>query len=91
MSLLSALMIYPFFFALTTSLKDSPEVFSNILKPLGEALRFDNYETVLSSVNMGRYLVNTANRGGLCHRGPDHHLGPRRVCLRPHQLPGPGH
>ena len=59
MSLFSALMVYPFFFALTTSLKDSPEVFSNILKPFGEMLRFDNYATVLSSVNMGRYLLNT--------------------------------
>jgi multiple sugar transport system permease protein len=60
MSLISAVMIYPFFFALTTSLKDSPEVFTNILKPFGAALRFDNYATVLSTVNMGRYLVNTA-------------------------------
>jgi multiple sugar transport system permease protein len=59
MCVLSAIMIYPFFFALTTSLKDSPEVFSNILKPFGEMLRFDNYKTVLSSVNMGRYLINT--------------------------------
>jgi multiple sugar transport system permease protein len=60
MVLLSAIMIYPFFFLVSTSLKDSPEVFSNILKPFGERLRFDNFETVLSTVNMGRYLVNTA-------------------------------
>ena len=59
MAFLSAIMIYPFFFALTTSLKDSPEVFANIIKPLGEMLRFENYATVLSSVNMGRYLLNT--------------------------------
>jgi multiple sugar transport system permease protein len=56
----SILMIYPFFFLVTTSFKDSPEVFANILKPFGEALRWDNYATVLSSVNMGRYLINTA-------------------------------
>jgi multiple sugar transport system permease protein len=60
MVLLSVLMIYPFFFLVATSLKDSPEVFTNILKPFGEALRWDNYATVLSTVNMGRYLVNTA-------------------------------
>jgi multiple sugar transport system permease protein len=60
MILLSAVMIYPFFFLVTTSLKDSPEVFTNILKPFGEQLRFDNYVTVLGTVNMGRYLVNTA-------------------------------
>ena len=60
MSLLSLIMIYPFFFALSTSLKDSPEVFSNILAPFGERLRFDNYATVITSVNMGRYTINTA-------------------------------
>jgi multiple sugar transport system permease protein len=60
MVLLSALMIYPFFFLVTTSLKDSPEVFTNILKPFGAALRFDNYATILGTVKMGRYLVNTA-------------------------------
>jgi len=60
MIVLSGLMIYPFFFMVSTSLKDSPEVFANILRPLGERLRFDNYVTVLSTVNMGRYLLNTA-------------------------------
>lgn len=59
MCVLSGLMIYPFFFMVSSSLKDSPEVFANILRPLGERLRFDNYLTVLSSVSMGRYLVNT--------------------------------
>jgi multiple sugar transport system permease protein len=59
MSLLGAIMIYPFFFALTTSLKDSPEVFVDILNPFGKQLRFDNYATALSTVNMGRYMVNT--------------------------------
>jgi multiple sugar transport system permease protein len=60
LSFLSLLMIYPFFFLVTTSLKDSPEVFTNILRPFGEALRFENYATVLGTVNMGRYLFNTA-------------------------------
>lgn len=53
------IFIYPFFFMLTTSLKDSPEVFANIMKPFGAKLRFDNYATVLSTVNMGRYMLNT--------------------------------
>jgi len=60
MLLLSAVMIYPFFFLVATSLKDSPEVFTNILKPLGERLRLDSFATVLGTVKMGRYLVNTA-------------------------------
>lgn len=60
MSLVSLVMIYPFFFLVTTSLKDSPEVFSNIMRPFGERLRFDNFATVLSTVKMDRYLLNTA-------------------------------
>jgi multiple sugar transport system permease protein len=60
MSLLSAIIIYPFFFLVTTSLKDSPEVFANIVRPFGERLRFDNYLTVIGAVNVGRYLLNTA-------------------------------
>jgi multiple sugar transport system permease protein len=59
LSLMSAFMSYPFFFALTTSLKDSPEVFTRMLDPFGKALRFDNYATVLETVNMGRYMLNT--------------------------------
>jgi multiple sugar transport system permease protein len=44
---------------IATSLKSSPEVFKNILSLFGERLRFDNYTTVLGTVNMGRYMVNT--------------------------------
>jgi multiple sugar transport system permease protein len=60
LSLMSAVMIYPFFFALTTSLKSSPETFTEMLAPFGKALRFDNYTTALETVNMGRYMLNTA-------------------------------
>lgn len=56
----SLLVIYPFLFMVLSSLKDSPEVFANILAPFGKALRFDNYVTVLTSISMGRYLLNTA-------------------------------
>ncbi len=56
----SAIMIYPFFFLVTTSLKESAEVFANVLQPFGKALRLDNYATVLGTVNMGHYMVNTA-------------------------------
>lgn len=59
MTVLSAIIIYPFFFLVTTSLKDSPEVFANIVAPFGERLRFDNYLTVLGAVHVGRYLLNT--------------------------------
>jgi multiple sugar transport system permease protein len=60
MTILALIVVYPFVFMLTTSLKDSPEVFANIMKPFGERLRFDNYFIVLRTVNMGRYMVNTA-------------------------------
>lgn len=57
--LIALVFVYPFIFMVTTSLKDSPEVFANILSLFGERLRFDNYSTVLSSVNVSRYLLNT--------------------------------
>jgi multiple sugar transport system permease protein len=60
MTVLALIVIYPFIFMLTTSLKDSPEVFADIMNPIGERLRFDNYRVVLSTVNMGRYMLNTA-------------------------------
>jgi len=60
MSILGFLVIYPFLFMLYTSFKDSPEVFANILRPFGERLRFENYFIVLGTVNMGRYMLNTA-------------------------------
>jgi multiple sugar transport system permease protein len=60
MSILALLFIYPFLFMLFTSFKDSPEVFANILNPFGERFRFENYWVVLGTVNMGRYMLNTA-------------------------------
>ena len=56
---LSLVMIYPFIFMVATSLKDTPEVFANIMGLFGEKLRFDNYQTVVEAVNMGRYFLNT--------------------------------
>jgi len=60
MTVFALIMVYPFFFMLSTSLKDSPEVFANIMDPFGEQLRTGNYAVVLSTVNMGRYMLNTA-------------------------------
>lgn len=60
LGVLALAFVYPFIFMVATSLKDSPEVFSNILSLFGERLRFDNYVTVLGTVNVGRYLLNTA-------------------------------
>ncbi len=60
LSIVGLLFIYPFIFTVATSLKDTPEVFSKMLALWGERLRFDNYLTVLSTVNMGRYMLNTA-------------------------------
>jgi multiple sugar transport system permease protein len=59
LTILGLIVIYPFFFMVTTSLKDSPEVFAAIMKPFGERLRFDNYTTILKTINMGRYMINT--------------------------------
>jgi multiple sugar transport system permease protein len=50
----SLAFVYPFIFMVASSLKDSPEVLATI------RLRFDNYVTVLGTVNVGRYLLNTA-------------------------------
>ncbi len=57
---LSVVMIYPFIFMVATSLKDTPEVFANIMGLFGEKLRFENYQTIVEAVNMGRYFLNTA-------------------------------
>jgi multiple sugar transport system permease protein len=60
LTVVGLLFIYPFIFTVSTSLKDTQEVFSNLLGLFGARLRFDNYATVLSTVNMGRYMLNTA-------------------------------
>jgi multiple sugar transport system permease protein len=60
LTIVGLIFVYPFIFMVASSLKDSPEVFSNILSLFGERLRFDNYATVLGTVNMGRYMINTA-------------------------------
>ena len=62
---------YPFIFMVTTSLKDSPEVFADIMKPFGKRSGLNNYKVVLSTVNMGRYMLNTCcGRGGLDRSSP---------------------
>jgi multiple sugar transport system permease protein len=59
LTVVGLIFVYPFVFMVATSLKDSPEVFQNILSLLGARLRFDNYATVLGTVSMGRYMINT--------------------------------
>jgi multiple sugar transport system permease protein len=59
LTVVGLIFVYPFIFMVATSLKDSPEVFQNILSLMGARLRFDNYATVLGTVNMGRYMINT--------------------------------
>jgi multiple sugar transport system permease protein len=59
MTVVGLIFVYPFIFMVATSLKDSPEVFQNILSLLGARLRFDNYATVVETVNMRRYMINT--------------------------------
>jgi multiple sugar transport system permease protein len=60
LTIVGLIFVYPFIFMLGASLKDSPEVFSNILGLFGAKLRFENYATVLGTVNMGHYMLNTA-------------------------------
>lgn len=60
LSVVGFLFVYPFLFMVGASLKDSPEVFHNILSLFGKRLQWENYATVLGTVNMGRYMLNTA-------------------------------
>jgi multiple sugar transport system permease protein len=60
MSIVGLIFVYPFIFMVATSLKDSPEVFQNILGLFGKRLQWENYATVLGTVNMGHYMLNTA-------------------------------
>jgi multiple sugar transport system permease protein len=59
LTIVGLLFVYPFIFTVATSFKTTPEVFSNMLSLFGEKLRFENYLTVLSTVNMGKYMLNT--------------------------------
>ncbi len=53
-------MIYPFWFMLNTSLRDSGTFFSDILRLTPESLNFQNYIQILTEVNMAQYVRNTA-------------------------------
>lgn len=59
LSVAGFLFVYPFLFMVGASLKDSPEVFHNILSLFGKRLQWENYATVLGTVNMGRSMLNT--------------------------------
>jgi multiple sugar transport system permease protein len=60
LTVLGLAFIYPFIFMVASSLKDSPEVFNNIMSLFGAKLKFENYVTVLGTVKMGNYMINTA-------------------------------
>jgi multiple sugar transport system permease protein len=60
LSVVGLIFVYPFIFMVATSLKDTPEVFSNILGLFGKRFQWENYATVLGTVNMGHYMLNTA-------------------------------
>jgi multiple sugar transport system permease protein len=60
LSIVGLIFVYPFIFMVSASLKDTPEVFHNILNLFGARLQWENYATVLGTVNMGHYMVNTA-------------------------------
>ena len=60
LGVLALVFVYPFIFMVATSLKDTPEVFQNILSLFGVRPRFANYAIVLGTVNLGQYMLNTA-------------------------------
>lgn len=53
-------MIYPFWFMLNTSLRDSGTFFADILRLTPESISLQNYTQILTEVDMGLYLRNTA-------------------------------
>jgi len=56
----SAVMILPFLWVVSTSLKTSPEVFAYPVVWVPDTVRWDNYPMVLELLPFGRYLFNTA-------------------------------
>lgn len=56
----SAVMILPFLWVVSTSLKTSPEVFAYPVVWIPEVIQWDNYPMVLELLPFGRYLLNTA-------------------------------
>ena len=59
LTVIGLFFVYPFLFMLGASLKESPEIFHDILNLFGKRLVWENYTTVLGTVNMGRYMINT--------------------------------
>jgi multiple sugar transport system permease protein len=59
LAVVGVIMAYPFFFMVTTSFKNTQEVYANILAPFGSRIDLSNYRAVLTNVNMGRYMLNT--------------------------------
>lgn len=60
LSAIALVMIYPFWFMLNTSLRDSQTFFSDILRLTPETLNLQNYVQILTEVDMARYVRNTA-------------------------------
>lgn len=56
----AALVLTPFFWMLSLSLKAQAEIFSPALRLLPETPRLDNYARALTRANVGRYLMNGA-------------------------------
>lgn len=56
----AALMVYPFWFMLSASLRDSQAFFGDILRLTPESFDLKNYIQILTEVNMLQYVRNTA-------------------------------
>lgn len=56
----AAVVLVPFFWMLSLSLKAQAEIFSPILRLLPETPNTDNYVRALTRANVGRYLLNGA-------------------------------
>lgn len=61
----AVIQLFPLYWMVTFSLKGNMEIFGGNVLGLPEKWRFDNYITVISETNLGRYLFNSVIVTGL--------------------------
>lgn len=62
---LAVLMLFPFIWLVSTSLKNPEDVLSWPPRVLPERMTLDNYRTVFNTINVGRYFMNTLKFAGV--------------------------
>ena len=58
-------ILFPFFWILSTSLKQPQEIMSSVLTYIPENLTFENYKKVWSSIGFSRYFLNSFCASGV--------------------------